>query len=258
MDYYIETGFVGIDEILIGFEPKTLCVVAGHFGCGKSSFVKSIAVNVALKHEVLYVCLEQSKDMLGQRLLSGASGIDSTLIGEGTLTSDQWDALRKARDELSTLKLEVLDSVSSLNSIKMVLESTAKPPKLLIVDYFQLLITNFSNINEEITQLVRGLRELAARFNIAVLAVSSTHCDPESWESDVFQIYDVDPSEAIMNDSDVVMLLHRKELFVPTLSNKGLVDVSIVKHRNGPTGTAKLLFEPKFSQFSSLNKNLDN
>ena len=48
------------------------------------------------------------------------------------------------------------------------------------------------------------------------------------------------------------MMLYRDEYYYPDTLDQGIVDVFIAKHRNGPTASLKLLFQPEFNRFKNL------
>jgi len=59
-------------------------------------------------------------------------------------------------------------------------------------------------------------------------------------------------SGAIEQDADIIMFLFREEVYRPTEENQNIAEVIVAKHRNGPTGSVKLVFEKQFLRFSSF------
>ncbi|QYX33446.1 replicative DNA helicase [Sphaerospermopsis torques-reginae] len=57
---------------------------------------------------------------------------------------------------------------------------------------------------------------------------------------------------SIEQDADLVIMLYRDEYYSPDTPDRGIAEVIIAKHRNGPTGTVKLLFDPQFTKFKNL------
>ncbi|MFN6155841.1 replicative DNA helicase [Anabaena sp. AL09] len=63
---------------------------------------------------------------------------------------------------------------------------------------------------------------------------------------------------SIEQDADIVMMLYRDEYYSPDTPDRGIAEVHLAKHRNGPTGTIKLLFDPQFTKFKNLAKPNNN
>jgi replicative DNA helicase len=57
---------------------------------------------------------------------------------------------------------------------------------------------------------------------------------------------------SIEQDADLVIMLYRDEYYNPDTPDRGISEIIITKHRNGPVGTVKLLFEPQFTRFRNL------
>jgi replicative DNA helicase len=119
---------------------------------------------------------------------------------------------------------------------------------LIIVDYLQLMTHHrrVENRQQEIAEISRSLKLLAKELDIPVIAVSQLNRDPERRQDKRPQLSDLRESGAIEQDSDVVMFIHRDDL---DPAKKGLADIIVAKHRNGPTGTVPLTFLPELTQF---------
>jgi replicative DNA helicase len=59
-------------------------------------------------------------------------------------------------------------------------------------------------------------------------------------------------SGAIEQDADVVMFIYRDDVYNPDSSDRGVAEILVAKHRNGPTGLAKLSFISNFARFGDL------
>ncbi|AFY44254.1 replicative DNA helicase [Nostoc sp. PCC 7107] len=57
---------------------------------------------------------------------------------------------------------------------------------------------------------------------------------------------------SIEQDADLVIMLYRDEYYSPDTPDRGIAEVIVAKHRNGPTGTVKLLFDPQYTKFKNL------
>jgi len=63
---------------------------------------------------------------------------------------------------------------------------------------------------------------------------------------------DLRESGSIEQDADLVLMIYRDEYYNPDTPDRGITEVIVTKHRNGPVGTVKLLFEPQFTRFRNL------
>ena len=57
---------------------------------------------------------------------------------------------------------------------------------------------------------------------------------------------------SIEQDSDVVLLVHRPDLYEPETERAGEADLIIAKHRNGPTATVAVAFQGRYSRFADM------
>ena len=56
---------------------------------------------------------------------------------------------------------------------------------------------------------------------------------------------------SLEQDADVVMFIYRDEMYNPETNDKGVAEVIVAKHRNGPTGVAKLVFQDRYTRFDN-------
>ncbi|AFZ07965.1 replicative DNA helicase [Oscillatoria nigro-viridis PCC 7112] len=67
-----------------------------------------------------------------------------------------------------------------------------------------------------------------------------------------FVANDIIVHNSIEQDADLVIMLYRDEYYNPDSPDRGIAEVIITKHRNGPTGIIKLLFDAQFTCFRNL------
>jgi len=59
---------------------------------------------------------------------------------------------------------------------------------------------------------------------------------------------------SIEQDADVVIFLYRDEYYNTDSPDIGMAEVIIAKHRNGPTGTIRLAWLPRYTRFADMSR----
>jgi len=250
----LPTGFRDLDALLSGLQPGNLVVVAARPGVGKSSFVTNLARNVAVESRmpVGMFSLEMSRWEIGMRLLCAEARVPWDSIRNKRVGADDWSRIVQAAEVLHDAPLSIVDSgnvtLVDIRAKARRLSTRRAGLGLIIVDYLQLMSHHrrVDNRQQEIAEISRGLKLLAKELDIPVIAVSQLNRDPERRQDKRPQLSDLRESGAIEQDSDVVMFIHREDA---DPSKKGLADLIVAKHRNGPTDTVPLTFLPHLTQF---------
>jgi replicative DNA helicase len=250
----LPTGFQDVDALMSGMQSGNLIVIAARPGVGKSSFVTNLARNVAVDaaEPVAMFSLEMSRWEIGMRLLCSEARVPWDLIRNKRVAADDWSRIAQAADTLHDSPLFIVDSgnvtLVDIRAKARRLAARRQGLGLIIVDYLQLMshTRRVDNRQQEIAEISRGLKMLAKELSIPVIAVSQLNRDPERRQDKRPQLSDLRESGAIEQDADVVMFIHRDD-FDP--AKKGLADLIVAKHRNGPTGTIQLTFLPHLTQF---------
>lgn len=123
---------------------------------------------------------------------------------------------------------------------------------LVLIDYLQLMGEGGDNRVQELSKITRSLKALAREINAPVIALSQLSRAVESRNNKRPMMSDLRESGALEQDSDLIMMLYRDEYYNPDSLDRGLAEVIIAKHRNGPTGTIKLLFQSEFTKFLNV------
>ncbi len=129
---------------------------------------------------------------------------------------------------------------------------------LLIVDYLQLMQSadpkQHANRVQEISDISRGLKLLAMELDIPILALSQLSRNVEQRATKVPQLSDLRDSGSLEQDADVVLFIYRDEVYSRETAKKGIADIIIAKHRNGPVGEISLGFELAQTRFYNLEE----
>ena len=254
------TGYVDVDERLSGLQPSSLVVVGARPGCGKTSLALGMAAHAAVEagKPVLFFSLEMSHHEVTQRLLSAEAKVDATRLRNGKLLEADWHKISHAIGRLSEAKLYIDDNpnvnVMEIRSKARRMKSKLGGLGLIVVDYLQLMTgrTSAENRQVEISEISRSLKILARELEVPVVALSQLSRSLEMRADKRPMLADLRESGAIEQDADVVMFIYRDELYNPETADKGVAEVIVAKHRNGPTGTERLAFLSQYTKFANM------
>jgi replicative DNA helicase len=256
----VPTGFKGLDHVLAGLQPSDLVIIAARPSVGKTAFSLNIAHNVAVKEQipVAVFSLEMSKEQLVDRLLASEAGIDSWKLRTGNLDDNDFLKINHAYGALAEAPLYIDDS-SMINVLEMRTKARRLQSEhglgLIIIDYLQLMSgNNPENRVQEVSAISRSLKGLARELNVPVIALSQLSRAVEQRPSKIPMLSDLRESGSIEQDADVVMFLYREEVYDEDTERKGIMDVLVRKHRNGPIGQAELYFRHDTQKLTSVEK----
>ncbi|MGJ3247637.1 MAG: replicative DNA helicase [Elainellaceae cyanobacterium] len=257
----IPCGFYDLDAMTQGFQRSDLIIAAGRPSMGKTSFVLNITRNIAASREKLPVAifsLEMSKEQIVYRLLSMEAQIESGRLRAGRISQHEWGPLGQAISKLSQFPVFIDDtpniSVTEMRSKARRLQAEQGGGLgLILIDYLQLMEGSGSeNRVQELSRITRSLKGLARELNVPIIALSQLSRGVESRTNKRPMMSDLRESGSIEQDADLILMLYRDEYYNPDTPDRGISEIIITKHRNGPVGTVKLLFEPNFTRFRNL------
>jgi len=263
----IPTGFKTLDKILSGFQPSDLIILAARPSMGKTALALSIAQKIAIespkKKVVGIFSLEMSKEQLVDRLFCSVLGVDSWKLQHGKLDDKDFENMGEAMDKLNQASIFIDDSVGmSIPQLKAKARRLQMEHglDLIVLDYLQLMSTGTpayqGNRVQEISEISRSLKELGRELHIPILALSQLSRAVELRNPKIPQLADLRESGAIEQDADIVMMLYRKDYYEENLSEdeKGITEVYVRKHRNGPIGKAELRFDKTQMRFYDIER----
>lgn len=255
----LATGYHELDDRLCGLQPSNLVIVGARPGMGKTSFAMGLASHAAveLRVPVLVFSLEMSHLEITQRLLCGEARVDSTRMRSGRLLESDWPKISHAIGRLGEAPLYVDDTP---NLTIMDIRAKARRLKskteigLVVVDYLQLMTgrTNAENRQVEVSEISRGLKILARELAIPVVALSQLSRNLEMRADKRPVLADLRESGSLEQDADVVLFIYRDELYNSESQDRGVAEVIVAKHRNGPTGVTQLAFLDHYARFANM------
>lgn len=268
----VPSGFPDLDKMTLGFQRSDLVIVAARPSMGKTALVLNIAQNAAIDRNVpvAVFSLEMSREQLLLRMLASEGRVDAQRIRSGKLTQDDDAQLARAAGFLGNAPIWVDDSpglsIYDIRSRARRLKATADIG-LVVVDYLQLIAPppDSENRTQEISQISRALKMLAKELDVPVIALSQLSRSVEQRTDKRPLLSDLRESGSIEQDADVVMFIYRPEYYEGAYDEQGvakmmkdtnipldgLAEIIISKHRNGPTGMARLNFRKHFTRFES-------
>jgi replicative DNA helicase len=257
----IPCGFHGLDAMTNGLlKAGKLIIFGGRTGHGKTSWVLSVIHHIASKQEarVGILSLEMSRSELFKRQISLDARIDSLRMSSGRMTPDEYARFRDSAERLRTYPIFIDDTfgcdISDLEAKAYRLHAK-HGLDVLVVDYLQLLDAEKEKDQGEVARLTaisRGLKGLARRLNIPVVALVQVNRTVESKVSHIPSLADIRGSGSIEQDADMVLFLYRDEMYNEDTERKGQADIIVAKHREGPQGTDVLGFEASCTRFFNL------
>jgi replicative DNA helicase len=257
------TGYNDLDEILSGLQPSTLNIVGARPAMGKTAFGLGMATHVATttKKPVLMFSLEMGHAELTQRILSAEARVDSQKLRTGRLVDSDWTKIGKAINRLEIPLL--LDD----NPRVTVMEIRAKARRtkarlgglaLIVIDYLQLMSggVNVENRQLEVSEISRGLKILARELEVPIVALSQLSRNLETRADKRPMLADLRESGSLEQDAAVVLFLFRDEIYNRDSADKGAAEVIIAKHRSGPTGHVRLVFNGTYTRFDNAARGI--
>lgn len=255
----VRTGYVGIDNLLAGLQPSNLIVVGARPSMGKTALALGMAANVAIRENkpVLFFSLEMDKLELTTRLVASETRLSAQNLATGDIRDADWRRVTDSLESFSTAPMWIDDNpnltVPEVRAKARRLQARAGELGLVVVDYLQLMSgsPNAENRQVEVAEMSRGLKVLARELGAPVLALSQLSRTLETRSDKHPMLSDLRESGSIEQDADVVMFLYRDEVYNPDSPDQGLAEVHIAKHRNGPTGHAKLVWLSEATAFAN-------
>ncbi|NLJ77653.1 MAG: replicative DNA helicase [Peptococcaceae bacterium] len=260
----VSTSFSDLDRLCTGLQPSDFIILAGRPGMGKTALGLCIGYNAALKHNVpvAVFSLEMSKEQLAQRILCAEAMVDQHRIRTGALVEEDWQKLHEAKDRLANVPIFIDDTPGiTIRQVRAKARQlkAEKGLGLIIIDYLQLMqgSKRVENRQQEISEISRSLKGLAKELNVPVLSLAQLSRSVEQRDKKRPIMSDLRESGSLEQDADLIMFIYRDEYYNRDSEKKGIAEIIIAKHRNGPTGYVELGFLKEYTKFVSLMKNTD-
>lgn len=263
-EHKIMSGYAKLDDLTNGFKPGEMVVVAARPSMGKTAFALNLLLTAALKHQksVAFFSLEMGGEQIVDRLLSAVSEIHMSRMQKGQLNESDFAMLGEAMEKLGETKIYIDDqggaTIPMIKSKLRKIKIERGQLDMVIIDYLQLMSGDMSkfagNRVQEISEISRGIKELARELKIPIIALSQLARKVEERVDKKPQLADLRESGAIEQDADTVLMLYRDEYYDPHTDRKGTADVLVRKNRNGQVGEVELSFRGEIQKFYDIAK----
>ena len=294
----ITSGFTGLNSRIGGLQRSDLIIVDGRPGMGKTALATNMAFAAAERFlqdqadgiepakaagaPIAIFSLEMSSEQLVTRVLSEQSQVTAEQIRTGSLGRQEFASFARTAERLHSLPFYIDDTPGLTIAALRTRARRLKRQKgigLIVVDYLQLLSGTGRGANDnrvqEISEISRGLKQLAKELDVPVIGVSQLSRAVEQREDKRPQLADLRESGSIEQDADIVLFVYREEYYLKAHEPKhpipgdsaevfsafeeweskhsqvaGMAELIIAKNRHGGTGKERLRFEGRFTKFS--------
>lgn len=279
------TGFPDLDRMTAGLHPGDLYIVAARPGMGKTAFALNLTAQLTEARRVVeegssgseeelgvgaaFFSLEMPREQLASRLLASDARVDVSKIRSGNVEKEDWNSLTESASKLGHLPLWLDDTpaIGLLDlraRVRRLQAEVARPhadgPRasklgLIVIDYLQLMSgrRGVQSREQEISEISRGLKQLAKEMKVAVIALSQLNRSVETRTTKEKrpQLSDLRESGAIEQDADTIIFIYRDDYYHPDSPEPDTAELIIAKQRNGPTGKVKVHFNKACTRFEN-------
>jgi replicative DNA helicase len=295
----ITSGFSCLNSRIGGLQRSDLIIVAGRPGMGKTALATNMAFSAAERFlqetvdgidpaksggaPVAFFSLEMSSEQLVTRVLSEQAQLTAEQIRTGDIKQHEFKNFARVAERLHTLPFYIDDTPGLTIAALRTRARRLKRQKgigMVVVDYLQLLQGSGKgsagdNRVQEISEISRGLKQLAKELDVPVIGLSQLSRAVEQREDKRPQLSDLRESGSIEQDADIVLFVFREEYYLKAHEPKhpipgdppevftafeeweakhrpvaGMAELIVAKNRHGATGKERLRFEGRFTKFS--------
>ncbi|MFL6107205.1 MAG: replicative DNA helicase [Marmoricola sp.] len=256
----VPTGLADLDELTNGLQAGQMIIVAGRPGSGKSTLGLDFcrAASIANGMTSVIFSLEMGRSEIAMRMLSAEARVPLGHIRNGGMNDDDWGKLARKMAEVSSAPLFIDDSP---NMTMMEIRAKARrlkqrhDLKLIVIDYIQLMSSGkkVESRQVEVSEFSRHIKLLAKELEIPIVALAQLNRGSEQRADKKPMVADLRESGSLEQDADIVMLVHREDMYEKESPRAGEADIIVGKHRNGPIRDVTVLFQGHYSRFVDIS-----
>jgi len=257
--YGVPTGFVDLDDLTNGLHGGQMVIIAARPAVGKSTLALDLCRAASIHNNLtsVFFSLEMTRSEITMRLLSAEAKVPLNHIRNGNMKDDDWTKLARKMGEVSSAPMFIDDSP---NMTMMEIRAKARrlkqrhDLKLIVIDYMQLMSSGkkVESRQLEVSEFSRQIKLLAKELEVPVIALSQLNRGPEQRSDKRPMMSDLRESGSLEQDADMVILLHREDVYEKESPRAGEADLIVAKHRNGPTADIVVSFQGHYSRFVDM------
>ena len=264
---YISTGFRDVDEAMEGgFYPQTINLIAARPAMGKTAFALNLASQMIERTQVAFFSLEMPRKKLISRIMSSKAKVYSSKYNRPKKMNDidYEDTMRTVQEMANILPNMVINDKpnASLEYIESKIRKykREKDIKVVFIDYLQLIEPpkqkNLGTRELEVSAIAKRLRGLARELDLSMVLLAQLNRALEQRPDKRPRPSDLRESGSLEQEADVIQFLYRDEVYNPETLDKGIAEVITGKNRSGSIGTTKMIFDPQFTLFKDMPKDI--
>lgn len=252
----VRSGVTELDDMLGGFRPGQFVCICARTSMGKTAVAGQFILNAdEAGHSTFIVSLEMGTEELQDRWLSTVARVQTDKLRKGQMSEAEWARVTEGVSRLGSSRIHIKDEPAA--TIASIRSAARKVPDLalLVVDYLQLLTPTERRDNRqvEVSEMSAGLKRLARDLGVPVVALAQLNRGVETRGDKRPMLSDLRESGAIEQDADVVLGLYRDEYYHPDTTKKpGVMEIIVLKQRNGPTGSVDVAYRPSTGELLDM------
>jgi len=256
----ISTGLESLDDATNGLKKGELDVIAGRPSMGKTATALTLADNmIALGMKVGLFEMEMEEEAIGMRRLSSLTLIDGNRLQKGQITDDEWERVAMETQRVAARNGMFTDTSTGLRVVdikaKCKLLKHAYGLDAIIIDHLLLIkMPKADRRDLQIGEVTMQLKNLAKELDICVILLCQLSRAIRDRADKRPQLTDLRDSGSIEQDADLVLGLHREEYYNEDTEDKGILEIIILKQRNGRVGTLRFAYIDKYQKITELVK----
>lgn len=257
--YGVPTGFADLDDLTNGLHSGQMVIVAARPAMGKSTLALDLCRAASIQNNLTsaFFSLEMTRSEITMRLLSAEAKVPLNHIRNGKMDNSDWEKLARHMAKVSGAPMFIDDSP---NMTMMEIRAKARrlkqrhDLKLMVIDYLQLMSSGkkVESRQLEVSEFSRQIKLLAKELEIPIIALSQLNRGPEQRGDKRPMMSDLRESGSIEQDADMVILLHRDDVYEKESTRPGEADLIVAKHRNGATRDIVVAFQGHYSRFVDM------